>query len=49
MTSKMKQTTIKVPVSPRIMSVAATRFAHAEGRVCLAYKSDGEKVGGRGG
>ena len=27
------------------MSVAATRFAHAEGRVCLAYKSDGEKVG----
>ena len=31
------------------MSVAATRFAHAEGRVCLAYKSDGEKVGeGRG-
>ena len=33
------------------MSVVATRFAHAEGRVCLAYKSDGEKVGeeGRGG
>ena len=31
------------------MSVAATRFAHAEGRVCLAYKSDGEKVGEEGG
>ena len=27
------------------MSVAGTRFTHVEGRVCLAYRSDGEKVG----
>ena len=26
------------------MSVAATRYTHIEGRVCLAYRSDGEKV-----
>ena len=28
------------------MSVAATRFAHIEGRMCLAIKGDGEKVRG---
>ena len=26
------------------MSVAATRFGHTEGRVCLAYNQDNKKI-----